>query len=302
MILRPYPRRTQVPIGAALIGATVVGAVVIAGDPVAAQAASGAASGAADRFYERSFVLAANERCGLFQPQLTAALNASTWQARGAALRAGADPRQLSETAARARARAAAAACDSADMKTVSGRVKTAFAGWSRTARMNFPGDRAGWSADRAAYSRPTWRLMQGTAVGASPVRFGLVGAMDRADQLTAVVSWQGRSRPTGVRLVMRDTTVAPRPWLARELPPAAQRRVFWASGVTTADPGLLVQGRTAGQAWRFPLAAADALSGLDPREVFTVEFVFRDGSVARTVFEAGDFAAGRAFLAMGQT
>ena len=49
-------------------------------------------------------------------------------------------------------------------------------------------------------------------------------------------------------------------------------------------------------------LAAADALSGLDPREVFTVEFVFRDGSVARTVFEAGDFAAGRAFLAMGQT
>ena len=88
MILRPYPRRTQVPIGAALIGAAVVGAAVIAGDPVAAQAASGAASGAADRFYERSFVLAANERCGLFQPQLTAALNASTWQARGAAISA----------------------------------------------------------------------------------------------------------------------------------------------------------------------------------------------------------------------
>jgi hypothetical protein len=66
--------------------AVVVGAAVIAGDPVAAQAASGAA----DRFYERSFVLAANERCGLFQPQLTAALSASTWQARGAALRAGA--------------------------------------------------------------------------------------------------------------------------------------------------------------------------------------------------------------------
>jgi hypothetical protein len=61
MILRPYPRRTQVPIGAALIGAAVVGAAVIAGDPVAAQAASGAASGAADRFYERSFVLAYSE-------------------------------------------------------------------------------------------------------------------------------------------------------------------------------------------------------------------------------------------------
>ena len=47
--------------------------------------------------------------------------------------------------------------------------------------------------------------------------------------------------------------------------------------------------------------AAADALSALDPREVFTVEFLFRDGSIARSTFEAGDFAAGRAFLAMGQ-
>jgi hypothetical protein len=46
----------------------------------------------------------------------------------------------------------------------------------------------------------------------------------------------------------------------------------------------------------------ADALSALDPREIFTVEFLFRDGSVARSTFETGDFAAGRAFLSMGQT
>ena len=81
---------------------------------------------------------------------------------------------------------------------------------------------------DRAAYARPTWRLMQATVTGASPVRFGVVGGMDRPDQLAAVVSWQGRSRPTGVRVVMRDHTVAPRPWLSHDLPPAAQRRWPW--------------------------------------------------------------------------
>jgi len=270
-------------------------AVLIAATPVVAFAAP------QDRFYERSFVLAANDRCGLFEPQLTAALTAAAYQARGAALRAGANDRQLAETAQRARARASSTPCGSADLKTVSGRVQTAFSGWSRVTKMEFPGERRGWSADRAAYTRPTWRLMQATVTGASPVRFGVVGGMDRPDQLAAVVSWQGRSRPTGVRVVMRDHTVAPRPWLAHELPPAAQRRAFWAAGVTSADAMLLSEGRPAGQAWLFPAAAADSLSALDPREVFTVEFLFRDGSIARSTFEAGDFAAGRAFLAMGQ-
>ena len=57
------------------------------------------------------------------------------------------------------------------------------------------------------------------------------------------------------------------------------------------ADQGLaqgwVSEGRPTGQAWLFP-AAADALSALDPREVFTVEFLFRDGSIARSTFEAG--------------
>ncbi|MFN3838011.1 MAG: hypothetical protein ACK4MI_09905 [Brevundimonas sp.] len=270
-------------------------AVLVAATPVVALAAP------QDRYYERSFVLAANDRCGLFEPQLTAALTAAAWQARGAALRAGSNDRQLAETAQRARARAVTTPCASADLKMVQDRVQNAFAGWSRTARMEFPGDRRKWSADRAAYARPTWRLMQATMTGASPVRFGVVGGMDRPDQLAAVVSWQGRSRPTGVRIVMRDDGVAPRPWLSPDLPPVVQRRAFWAAGVTDADAMLLAEGRAAGQAWLFPAAAADALSALDPREVFTVEFVFRDGSIARSTFEAGDFAAGRAFLAMGQ-
>ena len=284
MRIGPSPRRTQALIAAAL---------------VAAPSLAGAAP--VDRYYERSFIQAANGRCGLFQPELSAALTAAVWQARGAALRAGGNDRDLAETAARARSRAAATRCDSADLKTVSGRVREAFSGWSRLTRMNFPGDRANWSADRAAYARPTWRLRQGARTGVSPVRFGVVGGINRPDQMAAVVSWHGRSRPTGVRIVLRDTTVAPRPWLARELPPPSQRRSIWAAGVEAADAGLLVEGQKAGQMWIFPATAADAISTLDPREVFVVEFLFRDGSLARSTFETGDFAAGRAFLSMGR-
>jgi len=253
-----------------------------------------------ERYYERSFVLAANERCGLFQPQVSAALNAAAWQARGAALRAGADDRELAETARRARARAAATPCDSGELKTVGGRVETAFSGWSRTARMTFPGERSDWIANRAVYSRPTWRLVQDSTVGVSPIRLGVVGGLDRPDVVTAVAAWHGRPRPTGARIVLRDASVAPRPWLARALPPQAQRRAVWASSVAAAESELLPSGRDAGQAWRFPAVAAEAIGRLDPREAVAVEFVFRDGSVARSIFEAGDFAAGRAFLAMG--
>ena len=254
----------------------------------------------AQTFYERSFVLAAGARCGLFDARLTAALNAATLQARGAALRAGTSEMDLAATRSRAQARAYATPCGSADLNVVRGRVQTGFAGWQRTRSMTFPGQGGDWTADRAAYARPTWRLMQAAMTGASPVRFGAVGGIDRADALTAVVSWYGRPRPTGARLVMRDPSVAARPWLSGATPPAAQSRVVWASASAAAEPGLLAAGRSEGQAWTFPAGAADALARLDPRERFAVEFLFRDGSVARASFEAGDFPAARAFLAMG--
>jgi hypothetical protein len=276
-----------------LIARSLVGAL-IAATPATALAA------AQERYYERSFVLAADQRCGLFDTQLSAALTAAAGQARGAALRAGTSARELAETARRARARAATTPCDSGELKTVGGRVETAFSGWSRTARMTFPGERSDWIANRAVHARPTWRLVQDSAVGASPIRLGVVGGMDRPDVMAAVVSWHGRPRPTGARIVLRDVSVAPQPWLARELPPQAQRRAIWSSGVSAAEPGLLPAQRDAGQAWRFPAVAAEAMARLDPREAVAVEFVFRDGSVARSTFEAGDFAAGRAFLAMG--
>lgn len=267
---------------------------------LAAVPAGASPNGAAERFYERSFVLAADARCRLFEPRLTHALEAATWQARGAALRAGVDAPQLAESAGRARALAARTPCDAADLKTVAGRAENAFAGWKRLARLTLPGARRDWSADRFAYQSPTYRLVQDSVTGASPVRFGLAGTMDAEDAPLAVVSWFGRPRPVAARLVLRDAGVAPQPWLTGDLPPSAQARTIWSSGAEDAATTLLPRDRKTGQAWRFPAEAAEALATLDPREPFALEFLFRDGSVARARFEAGDFAAGQAFLAMG--
>lgn len=257
-------------------------------------------AGPADTYYERAFVVAADARCDLFQPHIERALVAATAQARGAALRSGAAAADLTDVAWRARARAGSVSCRDPQLAVVKSRVDGAFEGWSRTARMTFPGDQRDWIANRTGYARPTWRLQQASVVGASPVTFGYAGQDDQAE-LTAVVSWWGRPRPTAARLVFRDPAKAPRPWLAgNNLIPASARASLWASDVSAAEPTLLTAGKQAGDAWRFSPAAAAALEQLDPREAFAIEFHFRDGSVATVPFEAGDFAAGRAFLAMG--
>lgn len=252
----------------------------------------------ADTYYERAFVVAADARCSLFAPEIDAALTAATAQARGAALRSGAAEADLNAVAVRARSRAETVSCRDPQLAMVRERVDGAFSSWIRTPRMTFPGAARPWVADRTAWTRPGWRLMQASTVGASPVTFGYG---DDGSALTAVVSFVGRSRPNAARIVFRDDASAPRAWLAGEgLAPASSRASVWATGVSAADPALLPEGRRAGEAWRFPASAADRLARLDPRETFLVEFHFRDGSVAAARFEAGDFAAGRAFMAMG--
>jgi len=202
---------------------------------------------------------------------------------------------------ASARARAEATPCNDAELNQVKTRVRHAFAGWSRAARINFPGDKADWSADRFESARDGWRLFQDGATGASPVRFGLTGRAPQDARPAAVVSFVGKPRPYAARIVMRDAARSPRPWLAGDgLPPEAARRAVFAAGSDLAPRDLLTSGARAGEVWRFPDSAAEALATLDPREPFLIEFLFRDDSVATARFEAGDFAAARAFLAMG--
>ncbi|WP_232793371.1 hypothetical protein [Caulobacter hibisci] len=270
-------------------------------------AAQVAAATPSDLFYERSLMSAAGARCGLFTPSLSGALDAGRAQARGAALRAGASVEQLDGVQQRAHAKAASVPCASKDLTTAAGRVRKAFEGYALLQRMDYPGDRATWQADRASSATiPFWRLSQPSAFGPDRLMFGLAG---RNVELLAVATFADGARPYAARLVMRDPTRTQGPYLkarnggglADNAAPRAASRVF---GAETRDavpaPTLLPTGAKTGMAFRFPREAGDVIARLDPREAITVEFLIqgRDGDVVRRAYvEVGDFAAGRAFL-----
>lgn len=279
-----------------------------------------ASAGPADIYYERAVMIAADQRCGLFTPQLGSALAASTAQARGAALRSGVAPDQLSQVQARARTAAYGADCRGADIVTAAGRVRSAFEGFSRQKQMTYQGTVAGWSADRVlSANSQVWTLAQKPAFGADSLTFGLAGR-GGGNSLTAMTRFADGAQPYAARLVLRDTVRAPLAYLDQkkavngQLPlsarvaPANVKRTWFAESRTAADP-LLVSpsGQTSTRgytAWRFPAAAAEAMANLDPREAVEVEFLINGptGDIVRKAYvEVGDFAAGRAFVSMAQ-
>lgn len=283
--------------------------LAVAGAPMAARAGS-----AGDLYYERTVMAAADARCNLFTPQVSSALNAARAQARGAALRAGMGEGDLNQIGVRAQAKAGGVSCASPDVALAAGRVRTAFAGYSKLIRMTYPGDAASWRADR---SLPTqggwWRLAQTAQLqGGGALVFGLSGARGEDPQLLSVADF-GAAQPYSARLLVRDPDRTPGAYLAMmrvgstaSLPlsarvaPRAATRVFAAEARGPADARLLPPGAKSATAFRFPQAAVDAIADLDPREAITVEFVFagRTGDVTRqALIEVGDFAAGRAFM-----
>jgi hypothetical protein len=256
-----------------------------------------------DVYYERALMTAAGQRCNLFAPTVAAALAAGEAQARGAALRGGASEAETRAVRARAHTKADAQDCRSKDITIAAGRVRDAFAGYAKLYRMSYPGDRSSWQADRAGTDANRWRLAQGSAFSGGRLTFGLAGKTG-APALTALAVFADGATPYSARLVLRDTTRTTGPYLDKRrpapqgrMPPRSASKVFAAAGRELATKELLAEG--AGWAFRFPAAAAEALSGLDPRESVAVEFVFDAGreSVRTAYVEVGDFAAGRAFL-----
>ncbi|HYF22139.1 MAG TPA: hypothetical protein VD929_01960 [Caulobacteraceae bacterium] len=266
---------------------------------VLAWAPGAALAGPAELYYERSLMVAADARCDLFEARVAAALEASAWQARGAALRSGADEAALRLVRARAENKARGAACGSADLTTAAARVKDAFQGWAKTSRMTFPGQAAPWVADRTAYRSARWKLSQNARFGFDAVTFGYAGRGEAA-ALVAVAEFKDGARPYAARLVMRDPARAPKPWLVKTggVPRSALRTVM--AQAAAAAEATLAPGDGTALAFRFPPRAADQISALDPRERFEIEFLFPDDTVRTARLEVGDFAAGRAFLAMG--
>jgi hypothetical protein len=277
--------------------------------------ASGAATSGSEAYYERALMHAADLRCHLFSPELGSALAAAEAQARGAALRAGASSSSLEALEAEAAGKQARLACNAHDLTLAAGRVKSAFDGYSKLIRLNFPGDDASWQADRTLPERtPIWRLSQATMAGPSRVMFGLAGDDAHPAQLLAVGDFGPGEVPYSAQLMVRDTARAPEPYLeavsvsawarlplAERAPPRSAMIAFTAEARASADKTLLPRGSTSGVAFRFPAAAAQALADLDPREAVTLVFLIQDPSGARAqraYVEVGDFAAGQAFLA----
>lgn len=294
-----------------------VAALTVAGLALAVPSLS-CAAGAADLFYERSVLRAADERCGLFEPQIAAALESARVQARGAALRSGADAAELARLQARAQQKAASVGCASPDMKIAAGRVKTAFDGYAKLYRMNFPGDVSSWRADRVVPSDgPGWTLSQPSRFGADRLSFGLAGRRGEAPRLTAAVMFADGARPYAARLVLRDVARTTGPTLGdarggptARLPltsrvaPRTATRAFLA-GARSVDARLSPEPGQGAVVYTFPATAIPAMAALDPREAVTVEFVFagRGGrdSVRTAYLEVGDFAAAQAFLTIAK-
>ncbi len=257
---------------------------------------------------------AADQRCGLFAPDVAAALAAATALARGAALRAGISADALRATQRAAQAKAAAADCRSADVATAAGRVKSAFSGFAKITRLTYAGDVAGWAADRNISRNLRWQLSQETAFGPDRMAFGLAGR-DGRSALVAVARFADGAQPYAARLILRDQTRSARPYLARfgggstaglplaqRLPPPSAQKTYAAAGRAEAGPDLLPhsvkeEGVDSGWAFRFSDDAALELARLDPRESVAVEFLFPGDVIRRAYVEVGDFAAGRAFL-----
>jgi hypothetical protein len=263
----------------------------------------------ADLFYERAVMSAADQRCGLFAPDVAAALAAATAQARGAALRAGTPADALLATERLARAKAAGADCRSPDLTIAAARVRTAFAGFAKLTRLTYAGDIADWQADRNLGRRARWRLSQETSFGAGRMIFGLAGR-EGAEGVVAVAVLPDDAQPYAARLVLRDQARSAQPYLARfgggptsglplarRLPPPGAQKAYAATARAPAGPALLPKGASAGWAFRFSDEAAAELAQLDPREAVAVDFLFPGDVTRRAYVEVGDFAAGRAFL-----
>jgi hypothetical protein len=288
-------------IGVAAIGALAVGPAL-------------AATPAANLFYQRAVMTAADGACRLFSPDVGAALAASKAQARGAALRSGADAAGLAAVEAQA-ASAGAAGCRSPEIAAAAEQVRAAFAGYARLDHMDFPGEFASWLAERPAQDTDThWRAYQRDRFGWDVLEFGLAGhGADRP--LTAVATFADGAQPYGARLVMRDAAATTEPYLDvrqadidghlpidARLPPRSATRVFEAGEMKPADKGLITPANAGAWSFAFPQAASDAMADLDPRESVAVEFLFAgdDGEAVRTAYvEVGDFAAARAFQAI---
>ncbi len=250
----------------------------------------------AQTYAERSIMRIANQRCRLFDANVTLALSMAEAQARNATLRAGGDNARMREIADIAETKAASLACDDPVLTAEAGRVRAAFSAYARMLRMTFPGGGAAWKADRTVLASRVetgrWALTTSPVHADVDTRFGVVVIGGRLSLFATPLD--SDASPATARLVMRDPELADRPYLSGALnpPPRNVSKVYLAAERRTSPDG--------SEGFRFTDAATEALAALDPREAIVVEFVYTSPQgerVTRTLYEVGDFAPAYGFL-----
>ena len=286
----PSRKRSALPLFAPRVLASALSLVVFSAF------ASGAGATPEQTYAERSIMRIANQRCRLFDANVTQALFMAEAQARNATLRAGGDNARMREIAGIAHQKAASLACNDPVLTSEATRVRSAFSAYARMLRMTFPGSAAAWKADRTVLASRVdtgrWALTTSAVHMDADTHFGVVVIGGRLS-LFATPPASGGS-PATARLVMRDTDLADRPYLSGALtsPPRSVSKVFLAAERRSSPDGQ--------EGFRFSDAAAEALAALDPREAIVVEFVYTSSQgerVTRALYEVGDFAPAYGFL-----
>ena len=250
----------------------------------------------AQTYAERAIMRLADRRCHLFDANTALALQMAEAQARNATLRAGSDPARMLEINDIAARKAESLACHDPALDAEARRVRSAFSAYARMLKMSFPGTAASWTADRTVLASRVeagrWALTTHPVKADGDTRFGVVVIAGHLSLFATPTP--GVGSPSAARLVVRDPSLADRPYLSGALapPPRSATRVIFA-----AERRLSPDGQ---DGFRFSDSAVEALAVLDPRETAMVEFVYADPRgerVVRALYEVGDFAPAYGFL-----
>jgi hypothetical protein len=241
---------------------------------------------------ERVAMRALDQRCNLFASGPRRALAGFTAQARGAALRAGANLTHLNLIAQQASAAVATKRCNDPSIQTETARVNAAHKGWRAQMTATYPGSVRTWQVDRTGMDM--WRAVQETNGG---IRAGFVG---QGGNLAFAVETPDVNA-AGARLFLRDASRIgdPSPQ-ARLSPPLRAGTLTHVAGTRRPADARTRIGLPprAGTMLIFTQATTQAMLMADPRDSFEIEITSRTGQITRIIVEVGDIVAAFAFAA----
>ncbi len=241
---------------------------------------------------ERVAMRALDQRCNLFASGPRRALGGFTAQARGAALRAGAQSNQLNLISAQATRAAATKSCGDPVVRTEAARVIAAHKGWRAQMTAQYPGVVRQWRVDRSGLD--SWRAVQETGNG---IRAGFIG---NANKLAFAIETPDINA-AGARLFLRDASRLGAPSAGQRLaiPLRAGTTTHVAAERRSADSRVRIGTPSrAGTMLIFPDDTTRAVLIADPRDSFEIEITSRTGQITRVIVEVGDIVAAFAFAA----